>query len=82
MHSSLYPKLELKYCERCGGLWLRPIRTETIYCASCAAAVNDLPPVCPRGNTPSGAIQAAYGAVLRMCATLLSAADGLGGACA
>ncbi len=28
--------LELKYCERCGGLWVRPLRSEEVYCASCA----------------------------------------------
>lgn len=27
--------VELKYCERCGGLWLRPQKTEGVYCASC-----------------------------------------------
>lgn len=30
-------QVELKYCERCGGLWLRPQRTEGVYCASCQA---------------------------------------------
>ena len=28
-------QLELKYCERCGGLWLRVQETVGIYCASC-----------------------------------------------
>ena len=36
--------LELKYCERCGGLWLRPMGGEQIYCAPCARAIADLPP--------------------------------------
>jgi hypothetical protein len=27
--------IELKYCERCGGLWLRPQGSNTVYCASC-----------------------------------------------
>jgi Zn-finger nucleic acid-binding protein len=27
--------VELKYCERCGGLWLRPQGTDGVYCASC-----------------------------------------------
>ncbi len=26
---------ELKYCERCGGLWLRPCGAAAIYCAPC-----------------------------------------------
>jgi hypothetical protein len=36
--------LELKYCERCGGLWLRPAGGEQIYCVICARAMAELPP--------------------------------------
>jgi Zn-finger nucleic acid-binding protein len=35
---------ELKYCERCGGLWLRPTGGEQIYCRVCAGAMAELPP--------------------------------------
>ena len=28
-------QVELKYCERCGGLWLRPRGASGVYCASC-----------------------------------------------
>jgi Zn-finger nucleic acid-binding protein len=28
-------QVELKYCERCGGLWLRLQGAEGVYCASC-----------------------------------------------
>ena len=28
-------QLELKYCERCGALWLRLRGTQEIYCAPC-----------------------------------------------
>ena len=35
-------QLELKYCERCGGLWLRVKGTHEIYCSSCAATVSDV----------------------------------------
>jgi hypothetical protein len=28
--------MELKYCERCGGLWLRVCGTQEVYCPSCA----------------------------------------------
>ena len=28
---------ELKYCERCGGLWLRPVSGGQIYCVACSA---------------------------------------------
>ena len=30
-------QLELKYCESCGGLWLRPKGNAGVECASCAA---------------------------------------------
>lgn len=36
---------ELKYCERCGGLWLRPAGGAQIYCAACARAMAELPAV-------------------------------------
>jgi hypothetical protein len=36
--------LELKYCERCGGLWLRPVGGEQIYCAACGREMAELPP--------------------------------------
>lgn len=29
-------QLELKYCERCGGLWIRALNSPIIYCAPCA----------------------------------------------
>ncbi len=35
-------QLELKYCERCGGLWLRVLGTQDAYCASCAAALSEV----------------------------------------
>lgn len=45
MHSSRFPKLELKYCERCGGLWLRPQGGQAVYCARCIHAIQELPAV-------------------------------------
>jgi Zn-finger nucleic acid-binding protein len=36
-------RLELKYCERCGGLWLRECGAGKVYCASCEREVADLP---------------------------------------
>lgn len=30
-------EVELKYCERCGGLWLRLRGNSEVYCASCRA---------------------------------------------
>ncbi len=30
-------QVELKYCERCGGLWLRPQGADGVYCSGCQA---------------------------------------------
>lgn len=35
-------RVELKYCERCGGLWVRECGTG-VYCESCQRSVNELP---------------------------------------
>lgn len=36
-------QLELKYCERCGALWLRLKGAQEIYCAPCDLEMLDLP---------------------------------------
>jgi Zn-finger nucleic acid-binding protein len=36
--------VELKYCERCGGLWLREKGEEEIYCPSCIPKMAEFPP--------------------------------------
>jgi len=36
-------QVELKYCERCGGLWLRPHGTDGIYCAPCRVRLASAP---------------------------------------
>ncbi len=36
-------QIELKYCERCGGLWLRPQGTNGVYCASCRVWLAAMP---------------------------------------
>ena len=38
-------EVELKYCERCGGLWLRRAGLTSIYCPDCDAVMADFPPV-------------------------------------
>lgn len=35
-------ELELKYCERCGTLWLRILGSEVVVCAACARALAGL----------------------------------------
>jgi hypothetical protein len=37
-------QFELKYCERCGGLWLRPVGGGQVYCAACWRQMAQLPP--------------------------------------
>ncbi len=36
-------QLELKYCERCGGLFLRPRADEKVYCEECTAHLEAIP---------------------------------------
>ena len=36
-------QFELKYCERCGGLWLRPVGGGQVYCVACGQAMAELP---------------------------------------
>ena len=39
----VFEQVELKYCERCGGLWLRPKGEEEVYCPECVPKMEDLP---------------------------------------
>ena len=41
-------RLELKYCERCGALWVRRAGTDESYCERCAAYIEELPKPKPR----------------------------------
>jgi len=36
-------RMELKYCEHCGGLWVRESGAGEVYCESCRPKVDDLP---------------------------------------
>ena len=45
-------QLELKYCERCGALWLRRQGTQEIYCAPCELEMLDLPTPRPLPSKP------------------------------
>jgi hypothetical protein len=37
-------QMELKYCERCGGLWLRPTASGLVFCGPCAKVIAGLLP--------------------------------------
>jgi hypothetical protein len=38
-------RVELKYCERCGALWLRDPSTGLVYCEHCRPRMDELPAV-------------------------------------
>ncbi len=44
-------QFELKYCERCGGLWLRPVGGGQVYCVACGRAMAELPPASQTAET-------------------------------
>ena len=35
MENKMYLRIELKYCERCGGLWYRAEGDTQVYCHAC-----------------------------------------------
>ncbi len=47
-------QVELKYCERCGGLFLRPQAGAVVYCGGCAAHLSARADFADRAN-PSAA---------------------------
>ena len=42
MHDSNTIQMELKYCERCGALWLRLIGSELVFCPPCSVILAGL----------------------------------------
>lgn len=36
-------RMELKYCEHCGALWLRECGAGVVYCGTCQPRIADLP---------------------------------------
>jgi len=42
--------VELKYCERCGGLWLRPQGEDVVYCRGCQEHMAAWPRGCGAGT--------------------------------
>jgi hypothetical protein len=62
-------EVELKYCERCGGLWLRLKGSAQVYCADCQPLMADLPEVTlkrPVGSVSQSDIKA-LGAEFGIC---------------
>lgn len=56
-------QLELKYCERCGGLWLRLQGEHDVYCASCVPHMQQLPS--PRRLATRPRLPGAHGLALK-----------------
>lgn len=56
-------QLELKYCERCGGLWLRLQGTHEVYCASCLPEMRHL--TAPARRTTRPRLPGAHGLALK-----------------
>lgn len=53
--------VELKYCERCGGLWLRLQGESEIYCMSCRLRMAEMPRLpCPTPEDLQGQVQIEY----------------------
>ena len=48
---SEFIQLELKYCERCGALWVRAAGSEVVFCGACSKAGFGNPEW--EGQTPS-----------------------------
>lgn len=45
-------QVELKYCERCGGLWLRLKGSGQVYCSPCVPKMAELAVARTRGRNP------------------------------
>jgi hypothetical protein len=73
--------LQLKYCERCGGLWLRPDGADTPYCPPCEQFMSELPVRPDRHQRKP--VQSAYApAAIAMLALVLNASLAVFGGCA
>jgi len=42
-HNGSEVRVELKYCEHCGGLWVRERGAGVVYCDNCQPKVADMP---------------------------------------
>jgi hypothetical protein len=43
LQTEMITRLELKYCEQCGGLWLRVMGATGSYCPGCERGISQLP---------------------------------------
>jgi hypothetical protein len=73
--------VELKYCEHCGGLWVRERGSGLVYCDKCRGKVEDLPMMkkkAGRATLPgerSSSLAEKYGTELRLPRADRSAQD-------
>jgi hypothetical protein len=64
-------ELELKYCECCGGLWLRRKGEAEVYCVSCLPKMEGMAAWRPRKRPELPALEEGYG-----CTPLLAVGEG------
>ena len=69
--SDTLTRLELKYCELCGGLWLRPAGDSAVYCPGCLPKMAALPAPCAPRPAAEGARDSWVGSVLQAFLALL-----------
>jgi Zn-finger nucleic acid-binding protein len=44
-------QVEIKYCERCGGLWLRRVGSQEAYCFACVPIMREIARPRPKADT-------------------------------
>ena len=71
----------LKYCERCGGLWLRPDGADTQYCPRCARFMAALPTRPPRPGRKSETSACAVEVLVLLACVLSLAFQLISGVC-
>ena len=59
-------RVELKICERCGGLWFRPAGSAWVYCAPCHKTLEDAPQIAERPERKKPAVGMKFDACAEM----------------
>lgn len=60
-------ELELKYCERCGGLWLRLCGSQQVYCLPCARSLGEIRVPKPRRTSNGLKAESGFEHVALLC---------------
>lgn len=73
---------QLKYCERCGGLWLRPDGADAQYCPRCARFMAGLPVARPRHPRKPESSASTVDAIVLLASLLCFSFQLISGVCA